>query len=71
MDNLSDMDPCFPFDHWLQVQAAIHESTPKQAGAKPTSAPAPGTGPPLAEGTEVPLLYVRFRAAAEPSLKGG
>jgi hypothetical protein len=26
--------------------------------------------PVLAEGMEVSLLYVRFRAAAEPSLKG-
>ena len=26
--------------------------------------------PPLAEGAEAALLYVRFRAAAEPGLKG-
>ncbi|KAG2494830.1 hypothetical protein HYH03_007071 [Edaphochlamys debaryana] len=37
------------------------------AGAAPS---APGAVPQLAEGAEVPMLYVRFRAAAEPNIKG-
>ncbi len=42
--------------------------------AGPAGAGAGGAGgsqvPQLAEGAEVPMLYVRFRAAAEPNLKG-
>jgi hypothetical protein len=61
----------------LQVQAAIQEATPKAGAAgqangaagKPHAAGSQQV-PVLAEGMEVSLLYVRFRAAAEPSLKG-
>ena len=40
---------------------------PPQAAAGPKGS---GAAPLLAEGTETALLYVRFRAAAEPGLKG-
>jgi hypothetical protein len=63
-----------------QVQAAIQQAAAGNAGAangssNGTQSPAPagsGSGqvPQLAEGAEVPMLYVRFRAAAEPNLKG-
>ena len=46
--------------------SSAHRDPPQAAaGAKSSGAP-----PPLAEGTETALLYVRFRAAAEPGLKG-
>mmetsp|Transcript_26484 Transcript_26484/g.67336 ORF Transcript_26484/g.67336 Transcript_26484/m.67336 type:complete len:817 (-) Transcript_26484:272-2722(-) len=55
----------------VQVQAAIQEAVPKPAGQTAASAAAAAQQVPvLAEGTEVSLLYVRFRAAAEPNLKG-
>jgi hypothetical protein len=59
----------------LQVQAAI--SNAQEGGGAPGASPLKrgGSGsqklPVLAEGADVSLLYVRFRAAAEPSLKGG
>ncbi|GAX72672.1 hypothetical protein CEUSTIGMA_g128.t1 [Chlamydomonas eustigma] len=49
-----------------QVQAAIAETAVSSTGRVAVSNGAPL----LAEGAEVSLLYVRFRAAAEPSLKG-
>ena len=46
--------------------SSAHSGLPQAAaGAKSSGAP-----PLLAEGTETALLYVRFRAAAEPGLKG-
>ena len=47
--------------------SSAHSGPPQAAagGAKSSGAP-----PLLAEGTETALLYVRFRAAAEPGLKG-
>ena len=58
-----------------QVQAAVQEASAPSAtttgGGKPSpSVVAQGAVPVLAEGAEVSLLYVRFRAAAEPGLKG-
>ncbi|KAL6746597.1 component of oligomeric golgi complex 3 [Haematococcus lacustris] len=55
-----------------QVQAAIQEAGLKAGSASTgVAAAAPPTQVPvLAEGMEVSLLYVRFRAAAEASLKG-
>lgn len=51
-----------------QVQAAVREGQPGtptgRAAAATPAAPAP------ADGAEAALLYVRFRAAAEPALKG-
>lgn len=40
------------------------------AGFRTRSGVASAPLPPLAEGAEAALLYVRFRAAAEPGLKG-
>ena len=55
----------------LQVQAAIAEASSTATGSTGGAAARPsGVAPALAEGAEVSLLYVRFRAAAEPSLKG-
>ena len=55
-----------------QVQAAIAEaSSSGAAAATAAAARQAGAVPVMAEGAEVSLLYVRFRAAAEPSLKGG
>jgi hypothetical protein len=56
----------------LQVQQAVQEAnaqalTAAQQAGKPST---PG-GALLEEGSEVYLLYVKFRAAAEPGLKGG
>lgn len=52
-----------------QVQAAVQEAAAAGGGSVPVAAS--GAKPAaLAEGAEVSLLYVRFRAAAEPSLKG-
>ena len=59
-----------------QVQLAIAEAAAAAGGGvgggglRPAAAAASGAVPVLAEGAEVSLLYVRFRAAAEPSLKG-
>ncbi|GFH22430.1 Sec34-like family protein, partial [Haematococcus lacustris] len=55
-----------------QVQAAIQEAGLKAGSASTGGAAAapPTQVPVLAEGMEVSLLYVRFRAAAEASLKG-
>ncbi|GIL47849.1 hypothetical protein Vafri_4496 [Volvox africanus] len=68
-----------------QVQTAIQQAAAGGNGtataaangnssvANGTSAPTVSGGgqvPQLAEGAEVPMLYVRFRAAAEPNLKG-
>ena len=61
-----------------QVQAAIRDGrgAPRPAtngsAAVPPSPTARGKGalPALPEGAEAALLYVRFRAAAEPGLKG-
>ena len=64
-----------------QVQAAVAEASAAAAnggsvggggpgGKAPAARPPPGEVPVLAEGAEVSLLYVRFRAAAEPGLKG-
>ncbi|GAB4817343.1 hypothetical protein N2152v2_004389 [Parachlorella kessleri] len=63
----------------LQVQAAVRQGS----GSLPGSAAQGATGgsstalangaagqPQLAEGAEAAMLYVRFRAAAEPALKG-
>ena len=52
----------------LENGHASSSSTPR-AGSAPASSSS-GTAPALAEGTETALLYVRFRAAAEPGLKG-
>jgi hypothetical protein len=60
-----------------QVQAAIStagqeaggSSTPTAGGLR-RAASSSQKLPVLAEGADVSLLYVRFRAAAEPSLKG-
>lgn len=52
-----------------QVQVAVQEAAAAGGGSAPAAAS--GAKPAaLAEGAEVSLLYVRFRAAAEPSLKG-
>ncbi|KAG2444178.1 hypothetical protein HYH02_009116 [Chlamydomonas schloesseri] len=69
-----------------QVQAAIQQAASAASGGaaggagangaqpSPTGNSAPqaaaGSVPQLAEGAEVPMLYVRFRAAAEPNIKG-
>lgn len=55
-----------------QVQAAVQEGqSAAAAGAAGTPGrPAPAAAAPLADGAEAALLYVRFRAAAEPALKG-
>lgn len=54
-----------------QVQAAVQEAAPKtEAPATPGRRAQPQQMPLLEEGAEVYLLYVRFRAAAEPNLKG-
>ncbi|PNW85826.1 hypothetical protein CHLRE_03g203750v5 [Chlamydomonas reinhardtii] len=64
-----------------QVQAAIQQaaagaaagangSLPSPSGGGSAQAAAAGAVPQLAEGAEVPMLYVRFRAAAEPNIKG-
>eukprot|EP00887_Chlorella_sp_A99_P004229 scaffold15.g4229.t1 len=54
------------------VAAAMKDG--RGAPAAPTAAAANGAAPPraasAAEGAEAALLYVRFRAAAEPALKG-
>ena len=50
------------------VSSSARSSTPR-AGA-PAAGSSSGAATPLAEGTETALLYVRFRAAAEPGLKG-
>lgn len=50
------------------VSSSAHASTPQAGGPAVNSSS--GAAPPLAEGTETALLYVRFRAAAEPGLKG-
>lgn len=42
----------------------------RMAGFRTRSGIATAPLPPLAEGAEAALLYVRFRAAAEPGLKG-
>ncbi len=58
-----------------QVQAAI--AAAQDGAGAPAGSPLQrgGSGsarlPVLAEGADVSLLYVRFRAAAEPSLKSG
>ncbi len=52
----------------LENGHASSSSTPRAGGAAAGSSS--GTAPALAEGTETALLYVRFRAAAEPGLKG-
>ncbi len=52
----------------LENGHASSSSTPRAGGA--AGASSSGIGPALAEGTETALLYVRFRAAAEPGLKG-
>ena len=49
------------------ASSSFAQSGPPQATAGPKGSGAP---PLLAEGTETALLYVRFRAAAEPGLKG-
>ena len=46
--------------------SAAHSGPPQAAAGAKSS----GASPLLAEGTETALLYVRFRAAAEPGLKG-
>lgn len=54
-----------------QVQSAVAASAPgAPVGAAAQAPSANGAPPALVEGSEVPLLYVRFRAAAEPSIKG-
>jgi len=68
-----------------QVQAAIQEAAAASPKPQPPPTPSASGArgamqmllqqqqpqvPALAEGAEVSLLYVRFRAAAEPSLKG-
>ena len=63
-----------------QVQAAIRDGRggPRSATANGNAVPPPsptargskGALPALPEGAEAALLYVRFRAAAEPGLKG-
>lgn len=54
-----------------QVQAAIREAAPTAELHRTTSGRLKGPAVPLLpEGAEVSLLYVRFRAAAESSLKG-
>jgi hypothetical protein len=62
----------------IQGAAAAATVAPGPSGGAAGGAPPGGGGggggggglPALAEGAEVPMLYVRFRAAAEPSLKG-
>ena len=59
-----------------QVQAAVQEASPGAGAAAGGGGMGmlrrsqPAQPVVLAEGAEVSLLYVRFRAAAEPSLKG-
>ena len=68
---------------YMQVQAAIAEASAATRSSGPienghasssardsTPRASAGSPSPLAEGTETALLYVRFRAAAEPGLKG-
>ena len=60
----------------VQVAAAVQESSTLSASQAASGGAAGGGGEApnlnkLVEGTEVSLLYVRFRAAAEPNLKGG
>jgi len=50
------------------ASSSARSSTPRAGGTGAGSSS--GIAPPLAEGTETALLYVRFRAAAEPGLKG-
>ena len=50
------------------ASASARSSTPR--AGDPAAGISSGTATPLAEGTETALLYVRFRAAAEPGLKG-
>lgn len=48
-----------------------NERFPSENGALANGSTASGSSTPLlAEGTETALLYVRFRAVAEPGLKG-
>ncbi|GIL89428.1 hypothetical protein Vretimale_18913 [Volvox reticuliferus] len=50
--------------------AAANGSNAVANGTSTPAGPSGGQVPQLAEGAEVPMLYVRFRAAAEPNLKG-
>lgn len=55
----------------MQVQAAMREDSGATASRANGHAASSGSSPAvLAEGSETALLYVRFRAAAEPGLKG-
>ena len=56
----------------VQVQAAVREQVASRSPAQ-TNGTANGTAQPqasLSEGARTTLLYIRFRAAAEPGLKG-
>ena len=52
-----------------RASSSSEPATPS-AGATANGSGAGGGAPLLAEGAETALLYVRFRAAAEPGLKG-
>lgn len=53
-----------------QVMSAVQEAAQTGNNSTIKGKGSQGTLPVLAEGSEVPMLYVRFRAAAEPNLKG-
>jgi hypothetical protein len=60
---------CLTSPACAQVQSAIQEAAGRSgSNGTPATASMPAV---LAEGAEVSILNVRFRAAAEPSLKGG